>query len=62
MFLGKQPPNSEREIRTASQAYKRVKDVFLGEVLGIYGAETKEGLQWYSSYIGIDFKEVYEKQ
>jgi hypothetical protein len=62
MFMGKQPPNSEREIRTAYQAYKRVKDVFLGEILGIYGAETKEDLQWYSSYIGIDFKEVYDKQ
>jgi hypothetical protein len=62
MFMGKQSPNSEREVRAAYQAYKRVKDVFLGEILGFYGAETKEDLEWYSSYIGIDFKEVYEKQ
>lgn len=59
LFLGKQEPNSLREIRANQQAYDRVKDIFLGNILGYYGAETKEDILWYSSYVGINFEECY---
>lgn len=57
MFLGKQEPRSMREIRMTKESYQRVKDIFLGNTLGYYGAETKEDLEKYSKYVGIDFKE-----
>jgi len=57
MFLGKQEPRSIRETRITQDSYQRVKDIFLGNILGYYGAETKESLEEYSRYVGIDFKE-----
>jgi hypothetical protein len=58
-FLGIQKPKSEREIRIGQTAYQRVKDIFSGNILGYYGAESIEDITWYSSYIGIDFKESF---
>jgi hypothetical protein len=58
-FLGIQKPKSQREIRINQTAYKRVKDIFSGNITGDYGAETKEALIWYSSYVGIDFEECF---
>lgn len=60
LFLGKHDNTSLREIRAIQASYDRVKDIFLGNILGFYGAETKEDLEWYNKYIGIDFSESFK--
>lgn len=59
LFLGNKNFTSSREIRAAQVSYDRIKNIFLGNILGFYGAETKEDLLWYSLYVGIDFEECY---
>lgn len=59
LWLGTQEPRSDREIFICIASYNRVRDIFNGSVLGYYGAESEEDIIWYSSYIGIDFKESF---
>jgi hypothetical protein len=58
-FLGKQKPKSEREIRIGQTSYNRVRDIFLGNILGYYGAESTNDILWYSSYVGANFEECF---
>jgi hypothetical protein len=60
LFLGSDQFTSQREVRAIQLSYNRVKDIFLGNILGFYGAETKEDLEWYNEYIGIDFSKSFE--
>jgi hypothetical protein len=59
MFMGLQEARSPREKRITYDAYNRVKDIFLGNLIGYYGSIDIEQIDAYAKFVGINFEEVY---
>jgi len=62
LFLGKQKSRSIREEYITYNAYNKVKDVFSGDILGYYGANSKNDIIEYEKFLGISFKDSFEKK
>jgi hypothetical protein len=59
MFLGLNPPRSNRELRANVDAYNRVKDIFTGKLLGYYGAPDAAGIAAYEKHVDLNFNDIY---
>jgi len=62
LFLGKQKSRSSREEYITYNAYNKVKDIFSGDILGYYGAKSKNDIIEYEKFLGINFKDSFQKK
>lgn len=60
LFRGIQKARSPREELVNITAYNRVKDIFLGKIIGYYGAESIESIDKYENFLGIKFIDAYK--